>query len=86
MTIIRRKNNAFSRKDDPESQMQEIIALTKEKYLSFIEAEKNISLGDKECTTEHDENNIQDIKEEAYQKYLKKPEQLQPQEYHISRT
>ena len=78
-------------KSDPGRPIQETIALTREQYLSFIEAEKSITLGDKDSTTEPDENAQSDkvaftaegIKEEAYQKFLKKPKQLQPQEDHI---
>ena len=81
---------------DPGRPIQETITLTKEQYLSFIVAEKSITLGEIDQLSQEnaftpDEgnsvdkivSNVEGIKEEICQKYLKKPKLLQPQEEYI---
>jgi len=84
-------------KTDPGRPIQETIALTKEQYLSFIVAERSITLGESECQLHQEDavilddinaidkivSSVEDVNEEAYQKYIKKPKQLLPQEEHI---
>lgn len=79
-------------KGDPGRPIQETIALTRDQYLKFIEAEKSITLGEEftQNSIEDAENlngmeisGIRGVVDEVYQKYLKKPKLLQPQDERI---